>query len=279
MIRPVAVALVLSCFAASASAQAQPAPGTAATPATKPAAKKQSPTTKATAKPSGEAQNGPCQLGVIPAVGDQLVVQKVGFTVFGNEDAEVPIGSWGLDDLVVTRVRAAVAPGIAVRRIAYAKEALTSLEQSKGLLFRDTKAELISLVRQIASGANCQRYVLVSRFIGQFSNTNQNVRGVGIVKWDHPLKKQTYLYALTYIRVFDGQDFSIIKQGAASTNDESLVSRALMLAPVRGPNRELDEASFPAAPAGAATNPAFRDGVRALLTTSLDKTLPALLAP
>jgi hypothetical protein len=215
MVRAFLIAFVLSIFSASAWAQAQPALGTEATQtttlATRSAAKKPVPKTKETAKPLGSVEDGACQIGVIPVVGDQFVVQKVGFTVFGNEDAEVPIGSWGLDDLVVTRVRAAVAPGVAVRRIAYAKEALTSPEQSKGLLFRDTKAELINLVRQIASGANCQRYVLVSRFIGQFSNTNQTVRGVGIVKWDHPLKKQTYLYALTYIRIFDGQDFSIIK--------------------------------------------------------------------
>ena len=276
MIRPVAVALVLSCFVASASAQAQPAPETAATQA-KPAVKKQSPKTKAATKPSGEAQSGPCQLGVIPAVGDQFVVQKVGLTVFGNEHTEVPIGNWGLDDLVVARVRAA-APGMAVRRIAYAKDAFTRYEQPAGLvLFRDEKTELSNIVRQIAAGAKCERYVLVIRLTGPFSNTNQTVRGVGIVNWFNPIKSRNYLFALTYIRVFDGQDFSIIKQGAASTDDESLMSRALMLVPVRGPNRELDEASFPAAPADATTNPAFRDGVRALLTTSLDKTLPAML--
>ena len=68
-----------------------------------------------------------------------------------------------------------------------------------------------------------------------------------------------------------------IKQGAATTNDESLISRALLLNPIRGPNRELDRGTFPSVPAEAAANPALRDGVRALLTVSLDNTLPSML--
>ena len=85
------------------------------------------------------------------------------------------------------------------------------------------------------------------------------------------------MYALTYIRVFDGEDFSIIKRGAASTDDESPISRALMLNPIRGPSRKLEEGYFPTAPGEAAGNPALRDDVRALLAASLDQTMPALL--
>ena len=111
MIRTFALALALSCLATSAWAQAQPVPETAAAPVavTKPAVKKQAPKTKTAAKPPGPAENGRCRLGVIPALGDQFVVQKVGLTVFGNERTEVPI-DWGLNDLVVARVRAAAAP-------------------------------------------------------------------------------------------------------------------------------------------------------------------------
>src|SRR6266850_916818 len=117
MIRTFFVVLVLSCLAASASAQTQPAavaPTTQATPpSTRPAVKKPAPKAKTTAKPPAPAESGPCKIGVIPVIGDQFVVQKVGLMVFGNEHTEVPIGAWGLDDLVVARVRAA-APGTAV---------------------------------------------------------------------------------------------------------------------------------------------------------------------
>lgn len=276
MVRAFVVVFVLSCLAVPAWAQVQPAQGTAGMPAAKSAAKKPATKSKAAAKPAAAAETGPCQIGVISAIGDQFVVQKVGFTMFGNEQTEVPVGSWGLNDLIVARVRAAAGPGVAVRRITYAKDAFARAEQPAPL-FRDAKTELSGIVRQVAAGSHCERYVLVHRSTGQFSNLNQSVRGIGIVNWSNPIKDHTYLFALTYIRIFDGQGFEVMKQGAASTDDESLMSRALMLKPIRGPNRGLDNTSFPSAPAEAAANPALRDGVRALLTASLDNTLPAML--
>jgi hypothetical protein len=271
MVRVFTAAIFLSCFIISASAQAPSSQG-AATQAGRPAAKKSEPKAKS-AKPAGDS--GPCQIGVIPVIGDAFVVQKVGLMVFGNELTEVSTSGWGLDDLVVARVRAA-APGATVRKITAAKDAFAAIKRPEGLsgLFHDTNADLVAAVRQIVAGTHCNRYVLVRRYGSQFSNTNQDVRGIGIVGW----VGRTYLFALTYIRVFDGEDFSIIKQGAASTDDESPISRALMLNPIRGPSRKLEEGHFPAVPEDAASNPALRDDVRALLAASLNQTMPAMLA-
>ena len=271
MVRVFIAAIFLSCFIISASAQAPSSQG-AATQTGTPAAKKSTPRIKTGAKPA--ADSGPCQIGVIPVIGDALVVQKVGLMVFGNELTEVSTNGWGLDDLVVARIRAA-APGATVRKITAAKDAFAAIKRPEGLsgLFHDTNADLVAAVRQIVAGTYCKRYVLVRRYGSQFSNTNQDVRGVGIVSW----AGRAYLYALTYIRVLDGEDFSIVKRGAASTDDESTISRALLLNPIRGPSRKLEEGLFPAAPGEAASNPALRDGVRALLAASLDQTMPAML--
>lgn len=273
MFRVAIVAVVLSGLVTSVYAQTQPAPGAPqATAPAKPAAKKAAPKAKAGATPAGAADTGPCQLGVISDLGDQFAVQAVGLTVFGNEKADVTVAGWGLDDLAVARVRAAAGPGVRVRKISFAKEALAPPERS-GSFFRDTKAELSNAVRQIASGSNCERYVLINRSTSQFSNLNQTVRGMGIVTWSY----RTFLFALSYVRVYDGQSFEVIKQAAATTDDEAVISRVLLLNPIRGPNREVERSVFPAEPSAAATNPALRDGVRSLLTTSLDKTLPAML--
>jgi hypothetical protein len=277
MVRSLAVAVVLSCFAASAWAQTQLGAGTASTStsASKTVTKKPTPKSSADNKPPA-TENGTCGLGVIVAIGEEFAVQRVG-VLFGNEHTEVPIDNWGLKDLVFARVRAAATPGIAIRRIAYSKEAFPPPEEPKSFLFRDRKAELIDLVRQITSGTNCERYVLVSRSISAFSTTGQRVGGIGIVNWANPLKNQTYLFALSYIRVFDGRNLTIVKQGSAFAETESLVSRMIVGTLIRGPHRELNEASFPGKPSEAAHNLALRDGVRALLTASLDKTLPAML--
>ncbi len=133
-----------------------------------------------------------------------------------------------------------------------------------GLLFRNARTELNDSVRQIAAGANCERYVLVTRSTNQFLTTNQTVNGVGIVDHDPGFLRRTYLFAAIYIRVFDGRSFDVIKQGAA---------------PARGPFQQVDNTMNPSPPAEAAKNPMLRDSVRAFLAAAFDTALPALLGP
>src|SRR4051812_14153971 len=129
MVRSLVVAIVLSCLAPCAWAQTPPVQGPAAAPkavpASKPAVRKPAPKARTDAKLPGTADSGPCGLGVISTIGGLFTVQKIGLTVFGNEQAEVAIDGWGLDDLAVARVRAAVS-GSTVRRIAFAKGAFDS---------------------------------------------------------------------------------------------------------------------------------------------------------
>jgi len=60
---------------------------------------------------------------------------------------------------------------------------------------------------------------------------------------------------------------------------EPLLNRMLLGETKFGPYRELDNSAFPANPADAVHNRAFREGVSAMLIASLDKTLPAMLRP
>ncbi len=196
--------------------------------------------------------------------------------VFGNAYTAVPVDSWALDDLIVARVRAA-APGLSIRKIPYNKDDLARADERRSL-FQTASDSFKTFIQSAAPAAACERYVVVNRERTQFSNTNQSVEGVGIVQWGSPIKDRTFLFAMTNIRVFDGQTFALLKHGSASTDEGLTVSRVLLLNPIRGPNRELENSAFPSAPGEAATNKAFRDGVRSLLTESLDKTLPALLA-
>jgi hypothetical protein len=277
MVRVFAIACVLSCLAASASGQTQSAPGTAAIPTTtpaKPAAKKPTPKATTSAKPPASVDAGPCQIGVIPVNTNKFGVQKVGLTILGNEYAQVPVDGWGLDDVVVTRVRAAAAVS-AVRKIAYTKEDLQRAKSDS--FFHNVNAEWRDFVRQVAAGANCQRYVLLTISSSQFANTNQTVEGFGILFWGNLIKKRTYLFALTHVRIFDGQNFELIREAKSAGDDVSLGAMLIGDNPIRGPVREVDETSFPATPADASTNPALREGARALLAASLDKTLPAML--
>ena len=276
MVRRIALAFVLSCMAASAWAQAQPAQGTAATqtaaPPIRPAVKKPVPKAKTAAKPPVPAETGPCGIGVIPVVGDLFVVQKVGLMVFGNEEAEVPVNGWGLDDLVVARVRAA-APGIGVRRIAYTADAFEAYEKPEFKLFRNRNDDLAAVVRQITSNVSCERYVVVTKYTGKLEGTNQTLHGIGVLNHGTSLLSYTSLFANIQVRVFDGHTFAIRK------NPFNLGSvLAGTFASMKGdPLTKLENESFPEPATAAANNAILRDRTRALLAARLDKALPAYL--
>jgi hypothetical protein len=261
------LACCLSLLVTAASAQTPTSP--------KPPAKSTAAKAKPAAKPRETTDAGPCRIGVIPITGNEFAVQQVGFTVFNNAYTPLPVDGWGLDDLVVSRVRAA-AGGNSVRRIAYTKEDLARSQETRSL-FHDRNADIKEFVQHSAGNAGCKRYVLVNKSGSQFSNTNQSVNGFGIVKCGNPIKSRVFLFALTYIRIYDGHTFELVSKATASGEDQSTISRLLMTNPIRGPNRELDEGSFPGAATEAGSNPSFRDGVRALLTSSLDRTLPEML--
>jgi hypothetical protein len=81
MIRLFVAACILSCLAASALAQGRPS---TAAPTVKPA-KEPAPKAKTSAALPKATDSGPCRIGVISAIGDEFVVQRIGLTVFGNE--------------------------------------------------------------------------------------------------------------------------------------------------------------------------------------------------
>lgn len=275
MIRSFAVALVLSCLT-SAWAQAQPAPAAAATqtapPAPKPPAKKPASKSKTGAKPAAPIESGPCQIGVIPVIGDQFVVQKIGLTVFNDELTEVPIDAWGLDDLVVARVRAVMGPGTGVRRIAYPRVAFAPYDKPAPSLFRNPADDLTAIVRQITANAGCERYVAVTKASGQLDGTNQTLRGIGVYnRGIGSLISHTRLYTSFQVTVFDGQTYAIRRK---PFNLGAAFARTLA---GEEPLTKLDNAAFPEPAAGAAASTTLRDGTRALLTAILDKSLTVSL--
>jgi hypothetical protein len=56
------------------------------------------------AKPAA-TDNGKC-IGLVSAIGDTFSLQKIGITVFGNELNTVPIDSWQIDNLVISKISA-----------------------------------------------------------------------------------------------------------------------------------------------------------------------------
>jgi len=145
-------------FGTAGEAQTPPAttaPNIAAP--TKTVAKKPAAKAKADAKQPAAVETGPCRLGVISALGDRFSVHKFGLTVFETEDNEVPIEGWGLDDLAVTRVRAATGNAPSVRRINYPKGTFELYYHPKSIFLREPNEDLQQIVRKLTANANCER--------------------------------------------------------------------------------------------------------------------------
>jgi hypothetical protein len=264
MIRTIAL-LMLLVMAQSAAAQQSPP----AAPAPKPAAKAKQPAPKADGAKATETATGGRCIGVISHLGP-FQVQQVGIVVFGNDLKEEPLP--GLDDLVVARVRAAAGPGIAVRKVGHAPAAFLSFDGPDRPLFRNLEEDLAAIVRRVAQGAACERYVVVTRYETKFWNTNQTIRGVGVVTYGEGRK--TYLFALAFIRVYDGRSFAVLKKGPGGGRPD--LGTSMFGTGISGPARDLGTGPWPPTAAAMAS---MRDGARSLLTQSLDQALPALLAP
>jgi hypothetical protein len=270
MRRLFAVTLVLSFPAALAWAQtAPPAEGA---PTVKPAVKKAAAKPKAAHKPLDPTAAGPCQLGVIAALEDKFSVQKIGLTVFGNEDTEVPV-DWGLNDIVAERVRAA-AGGAGVRRIAYPKGAFEPYYARSEALFRIPGDKLSPIVRQVAGNADCERYLVVTTLSVQLDGTNQPLNGVGILDGRGPFGHPT-LFTFFMATIFDGKTFEIRRNPLFSDLGKALARSLTLQKP--NPLSQLDDGAFPQPAAAAAQNTMLRDRIRVLLAEKLDKTLPDVL--
>jgi hypothetical protein len=274
MVRIAVSLIALLSVLTPAAAQTPPAPtAQPATPA-KPAAKKAAKPKAPPAKPAEQTTAGPCGIGVIAATQDPFVVETIGLTVFGNEYAEVPV-SWGLDDLVFTRVRA-VAGSTPIRRIAYAKGAFDAYYHPKPSLFRNEREELSNLIRQIAGDAGCERYVVVTRSEGMLPGTNQPLRGLGILHRGVGPISYSFLYAYVSVTVFDGQTFEIRKGPGVTL--EGVMKHMANGFGLDEHLRKVDDSLYPATASDAASNTTLRDSIRDFLTQRLDKVLPPYFA-
>ena len=278
MARLFVVTITLWCFSTQARAQVQL---DTAGSAVKQANGKTTARREATGKPAS-AGGGSCDIGVVITAGDEFTVQTTGLTVFQNKKMVVPIPGWGLQDLIFARIRATIPAGVSVLRIPYNPAKFPPHDESKDTLkdrlFRDLNAELAEYMRQVAKGTNCRHYIQILNSISRIGSSNYTVRGFGILNQDVVLGRRIFLHALAFIRIFDGRDFSVVRQSSALINmQHSLAVQRLLGKLIGGPYRELPAESFPTRPEDAASDPALRDGVRAMLTESLDKTLPLIL--
>jgi len=200
-------------------------------------------------------------VGVISAVGSKFALQKVGIMVFGNELNEVPIGSWGLDDAVASRVSGVLSKRFTVRRIS----------APAGLTW-ESEAAVQDNVRKLAASANCDLYIVVTTAGVPFGGTNQYVGGIGMVEGGGAINPDNVtLYAVTAVHLYDGRTFErLIWQRPGFAIGGSIGNV------VNAPHRRLDRTWWPATPQ-AVHSEKYKAAARSLLTDSVGATVPEMM--
>jgi hypothetical protein len=276
MFRSFATAIILvSCLTAAGWAQspATSSAPAAATPA-KPVTKKAAPKAKATAKQPVAAETGPCRLGVISALGDRFSVQKFGLTVFETEGSEVPMNGWGLDDLPLARVRAATGADPSVRRIAYSKGAFEPYYNPKSRFLPDPNEGLPAIVRSITANANCERYLVITKYNGMVPGTKLEINGIGVYSQGiGSIARHSHLFANVAMSMYDGTTYEKISRSLAAFG----ASFAGGLGLTEDPLTKLDNSFFPDPPESASSSGTLKERTRALVSARLDRMIPVYL--
>lgn len=259
MRRNVIALLLLAGCAAAAAAQPAPARQGGPRPAAKQAAGKSTP------------QAGQC-VGVVSDLGAKFTVRKIGITVFGNADDEVPVDSWRVDDLVAAKIGAVFGKRAAVKRVPYRKEAFAALLETPPPLrmFRDSDKEIGDGLRTLAGGTHCDAWLFVTRSYYNFSQTNQTIGGIGVLNTGSVLFTTVNAYALFTVRLYDGETFNLVKRANAPSGD------SIFMQTIHGPHRKLDEQAWPDPPASAAQSAKLRETIRELVSQGMDATLAEL---
>jgi hypothetical protein len=208
-------------------------------------------------------------IGIVSAIGDKFYLRKVGFTVFGNESQEIPIDSWGIDELMTSKIRAALAGRLDVRPVKYRRAAFAEAENTIAIGVESLRGET---VRTEVTPQGLDAYLIVTKATAPYGQTNQMLRGLGMVDGfkfgDHLI----YAYAFYSISLVDGHDWTVSRGTFATIQGDA----GLFGPRLKGASRELDKSWWPAS-LDAASNQRLKGVVAELIDQSLPGTLQKML--
>ncbi len=171
-------------------------------------------------------------VGIITAFGDMFHVQKVGITVFGSDFKEFSVASWGIDDMVIGKVRTLLGRRFNVKPVNYQKS-----------VFATSKwGGIGAMVQEAVSPAGVNSYVVLTKGVSKVGATNQFVSGLGILGTSGGLigsDKQT-VHALYYVTLVDGREFSRLGSTPSLLPGEAAIDPIRMTF-LKGPHREVDQ--------------------------------------
>ena len=208
------------------------------------------------------------RIGIISAVGDEITFARAGLTGLDTSRQSFPIGSWGLDDLIVQQATAALSGRFQVQPVSYKRAAFAMIEKDSPVapvnFIRGDPFK--KLVETEVSPQGLDAYIVITKAKANFGGGGRKVEGIGFVSYGTLLASSSHIHALYEIRVIDGKTFDVIEKMAAPPSDSAETVR------LPGPSRAVDE-SFSPRSGDPARNENLHRAITDLIARSLSTTL------
>jgi hypothetical protein len=206
------------------------------------------------------------KIGIISAIGDKFYATKVGLMVFGSDFKEMAIGSWGIDEMIAAKIRAALSPRFDVRPVTYKRAVFAAFPDRSGLIAQNFNPDV---VRTQVSPQGLDAYLVVVKAERSYGGSRQLVQGVGSAEGNTDVDPIMFVHTYYNIFLVDGRDFKIKSQaGSEIPKPYNFFKRDYM----SSPSRQVDASLWPKT-LDAAANPRLKGVVVELIDQSLSPTL------
>ncbi|MDD1520743.1 MULTISPECIES: hypothetical protein [Bradyrhizobium] len=159
-------------------------------------------------------------IGIVSAIGDQFTYAKTGLTGINNSPRNVPIASWGLDDLIAQEMAKALSNRFQVQPVTYPRATFATTQESAiGPVNLVRGDPFKKLVQTEVSPQGLDAYIIITKAKASFGGGSRKVEGVGLITYSTVLESFDLLHALYEVRVIDGKTFDVIEKLAAGPQD------------------------------------------------------------
>jgi hypothetical protein len=207
-------------------------------------------------------------VGIISAVGDEITLARGGLTGLDNSSQRFPIGSWGLDDLIVQKVTAALNGRFQVQPVSYSRASFAAIKDSPVAPVNLIRGDPFKkLVQAEVSPQGLDAYIVITKAKSTFGSGTRKLEGIGFLNYGAALASYNQIHVLYEIRVFDGKSFDVIEKMAAPPLDD------VGAVTIAGPSRMIDESLSPGS-----GDPAQNEKLHAAIADLVARSLPSTLS-